>query len=92
MLKQEPVVIYHTHYITCSNQHHCIELCDQLARNVAAPKKDDPFLLAYSMTDCPLFTEEDCRERPDTIGGGRRKSRIGWPRRLRRGEFVVYCV
>ncbi len=35
------------------------------------------------MTDCPLFTEEDCRERTDTIGGAIRKSRIGWPRRLR---------
>ena len=35
------------------------------------------------MTDCPLFTEEDCRERPDVIGGARRASRIGFPRRLR---------
>ncbi|MEM9646601.1 MAG: hypothetical protein AAF989_16540, partial [Planctomycetota bacterium] len=37
----------------------------------------------YSMTDCTLFTEEDLRERPDVIGGKRRKARIGWPRRLR---------
>lgn len=57
--------------------------CDRLAAELAAPAKDDPFLLGYSMTDCPLFTEEDCRERPDTIGGARRPSRIGWPRRLR---------
>jgi hypothetical protein len=57
--------------------------CDQMAKEIAAPAKDDPFLLGYSMTDCPLFTEEDCRERPDVIGGARRKSRIGWPRRLR---------
>ena len=57
--------------------------CDQMAKEIAAPKKDDPYLFAYAMTDCPLFTEEDLRERPDTIGGGRRKSRIGWPRRLR---------
>ena len=57
--------------------------CDQLARKNALPLKDDPFLLAYAMTDCPLFTEEDCRERPDTIMGARRASRIGWPRRLR---------
>lgn len=54
---------------------------DRLAKQVAAP--EDPFLLGYSMTDCPLFTEEDCRERPDVIGGARRKSRVGWPRRLR---------
>lgn len=55
--------------------------CDRLAKENAAP--DDPFLLGYTMTDCPLFTEEDCRERPDVIGGARRESRIGWPRRLR---------
>ena len=57
--------------------------CDRLAREVAAPAKDDPLLLGYAMTDCPLLTEEDCRERPDVIGGARRPSRIGWPRRLR---------
>ncbi len=55
--------------------------CDGMAKSAAAP--DDPFLLGYTMTDCPLFTEEDCRERPDVIGGARRTSRIGWPRRLR---------
>lgn len=59
------------------------EHCDKLAREAALPAKDDPFLLAYSMTDCPLFTEEDCRERTDVIGGARREARIGWPRRLR---------
>lgn len=57
--------------------------CDKLAKEIAEPAKDDPFLLGYSMTDCPLLTEEDCRERTDVIGGARRKSRIGWPRRLR---------
>ena len=57
--------------------------CDQLAKEIAAPLKDDPFLLGYAMTDCPLFTEEDCRARTDVIGGARRKARIGWPRRLR---------
>ena len=55
--------------------------CDALAKESVSP--EDPFLLGYSMTDCPLMTEEDCRERPDVIGGARRKSRIGWPRRLR---------
>ncbi len=57
--------------------------CDRLAKQLAEPARNDPFLLGYSMTDCPLFTEEDCRERTDTIGGARRPSRIGWPRRLR---------
>lgn len=57
--------------------------CDRMAKQLVGPVKDDPFLLGYSMTDCPMFTEEDCRERPDVIGGARRKARIGWPRRLR---------
>ncbi|MDG2254844.1 MAG: hypothetical protein P8L49_07770 [Opitutaceae bacterium] len=57
--------------------------CDRMANEVATPVKDDPFLIGYTMTDCPLLTEEDCRERPDVIGGARRESRIGWPRRLR---------
>ncbi|MEL6110563.1 MAG: hypothetical protein AAFU85_31535, partial [Planctomycetota bacterium] len=57
--------------------------CDDLAKRVAAPVANDPFLLGYTMTDCPLFTEEDCRERTDVIGGARRPSRIGFPRRLR---------
>jgi len=57
--------------------------CDRLAKAVAGPAREDPYLLGYSMTDCPLFTEEDCRERPDVIGGAPREARIGWPRRLR---------
>lgn len=57
--------------------------CDQLAKKICLPVRDDPYLLGYAMTDCTLFTEEDCRERPDVIGGARRKARIGWPRRLR---------
>ncbi len=57
--------------------------CDRLAKAQAAPVAEDPFLLGYSMTDCPLLTEEDCRERTDVIGGKRRGSRITWPRRLR---------
>ena len=57
--------------------------CDQLAKEIALPLKDDPYLLGYAMADCPLFTEADCKERPDTVGGARRKARIGWPRRLR---------
>ena len=60
-----------------------VRRCDRLASEFAAPARDDPFLLGYAMTDCPLLTEEDCRERPDVIGGARRESRIGWPRRLR---------
>lgn len=57
--------------------------CDKLCKEIISPIRDDPFLLGYAMTDCTMFTEEDCRERPDVIGGDRRKARVGWPRRLR---------
>ncbi len=57
--------------------------CDRMAKEIAVPARNDPFLLGYAMTDCPLLTEEDCRERPDVIGGAVRKARIGWQRRLR---------
>lgn len=57
--------------------------CDRLAREFAVPARNDPYLLGYAMTDCPLLTEEDCRERPDVIGGARRPARVGWPCRLR---------
>lgn len=61
--------------------------CDRLAGKLAARARNDPFLLGYAMTDCPLLTEEDCRERPDVIGGARREARIGWPRKLRNLSF-----
>jgi hypothetical protein len=57
--------------------------CDKKAKETIIPVKDDPYLMGYSLTDCPLFTEEDLRERTDVIGGARRESRIGWPRKLR---------
>ena len=57
--------------------------CDLMAADIAGAASEDPFLLGYALTDCPLLTEEDCRERPDTIGGAPRASRIGWPCRLR---------
>ncbi|MEO1214520.1 MAG: hypothetical protein AAFY45_13400 [Bacteroidota bacterium] len=57
--------------------------CDSLAQEKALPLRNDPYLLGYAMADCPLFTEEDCRERTDTIYGARRKGRIGWPKKLR---------
>lgn len=59
---------------------------DKLAEEIAAHLANDPFLIGYTMTDCPLFTEEDCRARTNVIGGRRRGNRIGWPRRLRNLE------
>ncbi|MCH2208202.1 MAG: hypothetical protein MK132_20340 [Lentisphaerales bacterium] len=60
-----------------------------MAKEFALPKKDDPYLLGYSMTDCTLFTHEDCRERPDVIGGKRRESRLGFVQRLRNSQTTA---
>jgi hypothetical protein len=57
--------------------------CDRMGREIAFPAKNDPYLLGYALTDCPLLTEEDCRQRTDVIGGAARNARVGWPRRLR---------
>jgi hypothetical protein len=48
--------------------------CNEMARKVAAPYADDPMLLGYCMSDCPIFTDNDvCSMRGSTT----------WPRALR---------
>ena len=34
-----------------------------IRRAVALPRTDDPYLLGYSMTDCPIFTNLDAAPR-----------------------------
>ena len=50
------------------------KLCDETAQKIAAPYADDPMLLGYCMSDCPIFTDEDVR----SMGGS-----TTWPRILR---------
>jgi len=56
--------------------------CDARARAVAEAKARDPYLLGYSMTDCPIFTEKDAAKRPDVIYGKARQATPTWPRVL----------
>jgi hypothetical protein len=58
-------------------------LCDQKAQAEAAPLKDDPYLLGYSFTDCPILTEVDAAERGVMIYGAPRRATATWPRVLR---------
>ena len=37
----------------------------RLAQRSAGPLRDDPMLLGYAMTDCPILTDWDARERGD---------------------------
>lgn len=60
-----------------------VRRCDEKARDIAGRLKGDPFLIGYSLTDCPIFTELDAAPRDANVYG---KPRIGlptWPRVLR---------
>ena len=57
--------------------------CDEKAATEAAPLKDDPFLLGYSLTDCPIFTNIDAASHDHNIYGWKRKRQPTWPEVLR---------
>lgn len=50
------------------------EQCNRTARKEAGPYREDPMLLGYCMSDCPIFTDTDVR----SMGGS-----ATWPRILR---------
>ena len=58
-------------------------LCEHKARAVALPRKNDPYLLGYSMTDCPIFTNLDATPRIENVYGSRRPGLPLWPVVLR---------
>jgi agarase len=57
--------------------------CDRLAREGALPRRDDPSLVAYSFTDCPVFTDLDAAPRGVMVYGASRIGLPTWPRVLR---------
>lgn len=57
--------------------------CYTLAKKEALPLKDDPYLLGYAMTDCPILTELDAAARPSHVYGTKRSALPTWPRVLR---------
>lgn len=60
-----------------------VEHCDRIARQQVAPRKDDPYVLGYSMTDCPVLTEWEALPRDNNIFGAKRPGTPTWPRVLR---------
>jgi len=58
-------------------------ICDKRAREMVEPRANDPRVLGYSMTDCPIFTDLDAAERGMTIYGAPRPELPTWPRLLR---------
>lgn len=57
--------------------------CDAVARKTVAPNRDDPHVIGYSMTDCPIFTDEDAAPRDNNVYGAKRPGLPTWPRVLR---------
>jgi hypothetical protein len=57
--------------------------CDRRARDIVAPRAGDPFLLGYSMTDCPIWTDTDAAPHGNNVYGRERIGLPTWPRILR---------
>jgi hypothetical protein len=52
--------------------------CDQIVNEKILPKKDDPYMLAISFSDCPFFTNLDSAPRINNIYGAARKGNPMW--------------
>lgn len=57
--------------------------CRKIVEREVAPHAQDPFLLGYNMTDCPVFTELDAGPRINNIYGTPRPGLPTWPNVLR---------
>ena len=56
---------------------------DRLVDELVAPCKDDPYLMGYFMTACPIYTELEAAARPNCIHGMARPASPTWPNVLR---------
>lgn len=59
------------------------EYCDAKAGDTVIQLRDDPYLIGYSFTDCPIFTDLDAAQREVMIYGASRAGTPTWPRVLR---------
>ncbi|MGC9348299.1 MAG: hypothetical protein ACP5JG_09200, partial [Anaerolineae bacterium] len=57
--------------------------CRARAKEVAAPRDRDPYLIGYSFTDCPIFTDEEAAARGVQVYGAPREATPTWPLVLR---------
>jgi len=57
--------------------------CERVARRLVLPKKDDPFLIGYTLTDCPILTDLDAAAHGQDPWGGPSPETPTWPRVLR---------
>jgi hypothetical protein len=59
------------------------ERCERVARRMVMPRKDDPFLMGYTLTDCPVLTDSDAAAHGQDPWGGPSPEAPTWPRVLR---------
>jgi len=59
------------------------ERCRAFAAEDAAPRANDPYLIGYSYTDCPILTPLEAAQRTVVMYGGARVETPTWPNVLR---------
>lgn len=57
--------------------------CEALAERECAPHRDNPLVLGWAFTDCPILTEAEAAARPVVTHGSSRGACPTWPRVLR---------
>ena len=57
--------------------------CDLVAKRMVEPRRDDPFLIGYTLTDCPVLTDNDAAAHGQDPWGGPAPQLPTWPRVLR---------
>lgn len=57
--------------------------CERVAERLVLPKKNDPFLMGYTLTDCPILTDFDAAAHGNDPWGGPSDEAPTWPRVLR---------
>ncbi len=57
--------------------------CKLVAQRLVAPRKEDPYLLGYTLTDCPILTDLDADAHGQDPWGGPSPAMPTWPRVLR---------
>ncbi len=57
--------------------------CDQMAAQECAPHRENPLVIGWAFTDCPIFTDSEAAARPVVTHGSPRGACATWPRVLR---------
>jgi hypothetical protein len=57
--------------------------CENVAQRLVEPRSNDPYLIGYTLTDCPVMTDLDAAEHGQDPWGGPSPEVPTWPRVLR---------